>query len=98
MSLLIPVVSYIWTFLVLRNVSVTVRTLPLKSQAGETIENGIILVNPDRLPRLMLHVIENSDVPGYRNESIVNLLPNKKLPIESRVFFPRRGPISVGRL
>ena len=96
LSLLIPVVSYIWTFLVLKDVNVITRTLPPKSQAGETIENGIILVNPNRLPRLMLHIKENSDVPGYRNESIVNLSPNKKLPIESIVFFPRRGQYQLG--
>jgi uncharacterized protein (DUF58 family) len=96
LSLLIPLASYLWTFFILRHIEVEIRTLPLKSQTGETIENQVTLANPDKIPRLMLNIKESSNVPDYRNESIVNLMPGKRLQIKTRVFFPRRGQYLLG--
>jgi uncharacterized protein (DUF58 family) len=96
LSLLLPVASYFWTFFVLRNIKAEIRTLPPRSQAGETIENKLILINPNNIPRLLLNVKENSDIPGYNNHFIVNLLPGKQLSIRSRVLFPRRGLYQLG--
>ncbi len=95
-SLVLPLASYLWTVLVLRNIKTEIRTLPSKSQAGDTISTQITLINTSRIPRLMLNIKELSDVPGYVNQSIVNLLPHKHLPIEARVLFPKRGQYHLG--
>ena len=96
LSLFIFLVSYLWTILVLRGIRVEIKRLPAKTQVGQTIENRIELVNPNRVPRLMLNLKEISNVPGYTNEFITNLSPYQSLPTKTRVLFPRRGQYSLG--
>jgi uncharacterized protein (DUF58 family) len=96
LSCLIPLVSYIWTLLILRGISAEIALLPKRSQAGNSIDSHIKLNNSARYPCLMVSVKEIGDVPGYSNQSVINIMPKKPIDISSRILFTQRGQYRLG--
>ncbi|HSW57271.1 MAG TPA: DUF58 domain-containing protein [Dehalococcoidales bacterium] len=96
LSLLLPLVSYLWTFFVLRNIKAESVPLPAQVKAGDTVTGSLTLINQGRIPRFMLQVEEISSIPGYVNQTTVNLLPERQMQIKSQIYIPKRGKYQAG--
>jgi uncharacterized protein (DUF58 family) len=96
LSILVPVVSYLWTFINIRGLRSEIKTLPSKSQVGNILESHLRLTNLNKIPKLLLRVNENTDLPGYTNISAVNLPSKGVHDLSSKVYFTRRGQYSLG--
>jgi uncharacterized protein (DUF58 family) len=95
-ALLVPLISFSWTFFSLRGIKSEIGTLPPKSRVGEVIHGKLKLTNLNRIPKLLLNVQENTDVPGYSNLSEINLPSRGTITVESDIRFSRRGQYSAG--
>jgi len=95
-SLLLPLIGFLWTYFALRGLNLDIGALPPVSQAGKTIETNITLHNPRSTPRLMLEVEEQTDIPGYWNRRIANLMPKRQLLLSSEIRLQRRGVYHCG--
>jgi hypothetical protein len=72
-SALVLMVSYLWALFADRGVSVTTNKPPEHSQLGERFERSITVENKSRFPRLFIKVGEDTNIPGYQNEKLLNL-------------------------
>ncbi len=96
LSILVPLISYLWTYFNIRGLRGEIRSLPAKAQVGDILVSRLQLSNLNKVPKLLLSVKENADFPGYSNISSVNLPPKKSFSLESRVRCSKRGQYSLG--
>ncbi len=97
LSLAVPLFGYLWTLLSLRGIRGESAELPAKSTAGETIKEKFVLTNSQKLPKWLLTVRENTDIPGHTNIQTVNLAPRASRTLESSIHFTRRGQFTSGK-
>ena len=96
LSLLVPVVSYLWVFFNIRGIRSEVRPLPERSHVGDILEDRLRLININRLPKLLLRVQEHTDFPGHSNVFAANIPSRGECVIQSRLDCSRRGRYSLG--
>jgi uncharacterized protein (DUF58 family) len=90
-------VSFIWSRLGLKGVSVERRPRSLRAQVGRTYEEIIILQNNSRLGKLWLHIRDLSELPGHRASSVTTSI-GKRQSKEwlVRTICTRRGRFRIG--
>lgn len=96
LSVLIPGLSYLWTRLGSRGIESRVTELPEHCQVGAWFEQEVVIVNRSKLPKLLVEVRENTDLPGYHNMLALALPGQGSRHWRSRVFCQRRGRYSLG--
>ena len=96
LTLLVLLVSYLWTIIGIRRISVQVEKPPQHCQVGEKFQQEITLFNSSRIPKFLLKLEENIDMAGEHNTQMLNLLPKSSHRWQTQVYCQRRGRYSVG--
>jgi len=96
LSILVPVISYWWSYSNIRGILYEIKSLPPKSHVGDILETGLKLTNLNRLPKLLLKVQEKTDLPGHNRISAVNLSSRGVTNLQSTVLCTRRGRYKMG--
>jgi uncharacterized protein (DUF58 family) len=95
-SALVLVVSYFWALFANRGIHVTTNKPPEHSQFGERFERNITVENTSRFPRLFIKVGEDTNIPGYQNEKLLNLKSGETQSWQNLLACTRRGQYSIG--
>ena len=96
LSVMVLSISYLWAFVGARGVRVQFSELPQHSQVGSDFNEEFTVFNDSRIPKLLLKLEENTDLPGYNNLMELNLRPKSSLRWQTRVQCLRRGRYSLG--
>ncbi|MFC2006389.1 DUF58 domain-containing protein [Chloroflexota bacterium] len=96
LSVLVLLLSYLWVLFGIRGIRIQVRKLPSHCQVGEYFDEEITAFNHSKLPKLLLKVEENTDLPGHHNISVLNLSPKGSFCRKTRVYCQHRGWYSLG--
>ena len=65
------IISFLWSWLSVRWISIGRRTQARRAQVGRTLEEAFIVRNHAWLPKLWLEVRDHSDLPGHRASHVV---------------------------
>lgn len=95
-SLFVLLLSYLWAFFSLHGIKIRFSKSTERSQVGEWFDEEIIVFNKSRLPKPMITVQENSDLPGHENILSFNISPRSSHVWQTRVYCRRRGQYSLG--
>jgi uncharacterized protein (DUF58 family) len=96
LSILVPLISYLWSYLSIRDIRSEIRSLPENSQVGDILESRLRLINVNKIPKLLLGIRENTNLPGYSNVTAVNIPSHGSHAIESKVRCTQRGHYTLG--
>jgi len=96
LSVLIPLVSYLWALLNIRGISAQSEEPPDHCQVGDQFQQEITVTNNSRIPKLWLEIKGDSDMPGEHNATLLNLSPRATQRWQSVFNCERRGSYSVG--
>ena len=96
LSVLVPLVSYVWTLLSVRGISVQAEPPPEHCQVGKRFQQEITVTNDSRLPKLWLKIEEGTDMPGQYDAAVLNLSSGSCHRWESSVYCSRRGRYDLG--
>jgi uncharacterized protein (DUF58 family) len=90
-------VSFIWSRLALRGVTVERHPRSLRAQVGRTYEEIIKLQNASRITKFWLHIRDLSELPGHRASSVTTSI-GKRQSKEwlVRTICTRRGRFRIG--
>jgi uncharacterized protein (DUF58 family) len=98
LSVLVPLVSYLWTVFGTRGVGASAEAPPEHCQVGERFQQEITVRNDSRIPKPWLRVAEESDLPGHRANTLITLGPwssqNWKASVQCRL----RGLYHLGEV
>ena len=95
-SLLVLLLGYLWAVFSLLRIEVRVWKSSERSKVGEWFDEEITVFNKSRLPKFMITLQENSDLPGHHNMLSLNLPPRSSHFWQARVHCRRRGQYSLG--
>ncbi len=98
LSVLVLLISYLWTLVSIRGFRGYVKTSVEHLQAGQWFEEEVTVVNRSKIPKLFLKVKENTDLPGYSNIAAFNLPPGGSHGWQTKVYCQRRGRYRLGSL
>jgi uncharacterized protein (DUF58 family) len=96
LSILAPLVLLAWSWLNVRGIKAQIRSLPAKTFIGDVLENKLKLTNVSRVPKVMLKIQENTDLPGYSNVASFNLGRGSSYTLNSLACCLRRGKYTLG--
>ncbi|MDO8716905.1 MAG: DUF58 domain-containing protein [Dehalococcoidales bacterium] len=96
LSVMVLLISYFWALIGTRGIRVQFGELPERSQVGASFDEDITVFNDSRIPKLLLKLEENTDMPGYNNLMELNLRPKSSLHWQTRVYCQRRGRYHLG--
>ncbi len=98
LSALVLLLSYLWTLLGLRGLTGQVKKSSERCQVGEWLGEEITVLNSSKVPKLLVKVQENTDLPGHHNMAAFNLSPGSSHCWRTEVYCQRRGRYSLGAL
>ncbi|MGD2177178.1 MAG: DUF58 domain-containing protein, partial [Anaerolineae bacterium] len=91
------VLSWGWSKLALRGVTLERTTRTLRAHVGQFFEERFYLENKGRLPRLWLYVRDRSDLPGSQGSRVLNLIGGQeRRTYRARSRLVQRGMFSLG--
>lgn len=95
----IIVISFLWSWLNVRQVRVSRFTRARRSQVGRVAEEQFEITNMSRLPKLWLEVRDHSELPGHYASRVLNSLgPRRNRRWQVRTVCQRRGRFRLGPL
>lgn len=89
---LLLIVSWVWSWHILRGVKMIRKARTTRAQVGQILEERIEVENPGRLPRLWLAVSDSSTLPGSQASRLFPLVE----PRRGRTFLSRTRILSRG--
>ncbi len=98
LSVLVLLLSYLWSRLGIGGIEGQVKPPAKHCQVGESFEEEAIISNVSLLPKLLVKVWENTDLPGHSNRQAINLSPRGSYRWQTRVHCQRRGRYRLGSL
>lgn len=98
LSVLVLLLGYLWTFLGIRGIEAQVKKLQERCQVGEWFDEEITVFNRSKMPKLLIEVKENTDLPGHHNMLAFNLSPGSSHSWRVKVYCQRRGQYHLGSL
>ncbi|MBI2829691.1 MAG: DUF58 domain-containing protein [Chloroflexi bacterium] len=98
LSIVALAVGYLWSYLNIRGISVQTRIPAQKYHAGDWFEAEHTVSNDSWLPKPMVQAQVSTDLPGYEDSAIINLVPRGSYSWHSKVFCARRGFFTIGPL
>jgi uncharacterized protein (DUF58 family) len=93
---LVLLASYLWAVFGSRGIHVSVDKLPEHCQVGGRFNHSVTVENKSKYPHLFLRAGEQTDMPGYQNARILNLLPGRVQTWQSVVDCTHRGLYNIG--
>jgi uncharacterized protein (DUF58 family) len=87
-----------WTWLGLRGLRAETDGSPQYCHAGDSFKEELTVVNDGRLPKLLLQVEEDTDLPGYRNAQVMKLSAQERQIFQTVVKCRRRGQYHLGAI
>ncbi|MDP7109569.1 MAG: DUF58 domain-containing protein [Dehalococcoidales bacterium] len=96
LSVLVLLISYLWISFGIRGVRVQFGHLPERSQVGTWFNEEITVFNNSRVPKLLLKLEKDTNLPGYNPLTILNLWPQKSLRWQTSVHCQSRGRYRLG--
>jgi uncharacterized protein (DUF58 family) len=96
LSILAPAVSYWWSFSNIRGIRCDPRSLPYVIHVGDVLDTSLRIININKLPKLLLKVRENTDLPGYSRVTAVNIPSRGASTVPSKIICNRRGLFTIG--
>lgn len=97
LSALVPL-SYLWAWLSLRGLEVSVQRYAQRVQAGQQAEERIRVCNRFPFPKLWLDVEDPSDMPGQTIRSVITLRARGLRSWKAAALCRRRGVYTIGPL
>ncbi|MBI2836405.1 MAG: DUF58 domain-containing protein [Chloroflexi bacterium] len=97
LSALVALLGYAWTYFSARGIRVEFGETPARSQVGAGFNEEVTVRNESRLPKLLLKLEENTDLPGYRNTVMLNLRAQSSISWQTHVECRRRGQYHLGQ-
>ncbi|MFO7742121.1 MAG: DUF58 domain-containing protein [Anaerolineae bacterium] len=94
---LLLVLSWVWSKLSLRGVTVERQARSRRAHVGQIFEERFRVENKGHLPRLWLHVRDGSDLPGSRGSRVLTLVgAGERRSYRVRTRLVQRGTFSLG--
>jgi len=90
------VVSYVWSRFSVRGLRLQRHVRARRVQAGETLEEHLILHNASLAPRYWLQVQDHSTLPGHAASRVVDLAPGETRSWSVHTVCRRRGEYFLG--
>jgi uncharacterized protein (DUF58 family) len=91
------VVSWLWSWHILRGVKFLRRSRTTRAQVGHILEERMEVDNPGRLPRLWLAIIDKSTLPGSQGSRLFPVVePRRGRTYLSRTRLLKRGVFPLG--
>ncbi|MFC1940118.1 DUF58 domain-containing protein [Chloroflexota bacterium] len=98
LTVLVLLTGYLWTVFGSRGISVQAKNSPEHCQVGESFDEEVTVFNSSKLPKPLLRVEENTDLPGNHNISALSLPPRGSSSWQNSIFCQRRGYYSLGSI
>jgi uncharacterized protein (DUF58 family) len=98
LSIAVIAMSYVWTRISSRGITGKVRISTERSQVGESFDEEVSISNNSRLPKLLVKVQEESNIPGHTNTAAFNLSPRGTFKWNNTVNCLNRGKYRMGSL
>ncbi len=95
-SLLVFLLSYLWTVFNLRSIEVRVNKPSEYSQVSEWFDEEITVSNKSRLPKFAITIEGNTNLPGNHNTLSLDLPPRSSHLWKARFNCQHRGQYSLG--
>jgi uncharacterized protein (DUF58 family) len=97
LGILVIIVSWLWTQLSLRGVSVKRRTRSLRASVGDTFEEHFELANESRIGKLWIELTNESNMPGAQGSRLMTMVGRKQKRTHiARTWLFRRGGFRLG--
>jgi uncharacterized protein (DUF58 family) len=88
--------AFLWTWLGLRGLRAESGGSPEYCHAGDSFKQELTVINDAGLPKVLLQVEEDSDLPGYRNALVMKLSAHERQTWQALVKCRRRGRYHLG--
>ena len=95
LTILVLLVSLLWSFVNLRWINLTVRRNYQTLRVGDYVQTNITLENSSPLPAFGLEINELAEIPGHTSATIVNVSPYQSLQLTINVPLKKRGVYQV---
>lgn len=93
---LLVALGYLWSRWNVRGLKAEVRRLTPEVQAGQWLEEMVVVHNQSWLPKFLLEVHHLTDLPGHINRRVVHILPHSSATFVGRNLCQQRGLFSFG--
>jgi uncharacterized protein (DUF58 family) len=90
------VVSFVWSRLSLRGLTVTRWTATDRAQVGDLLVERVRVENTSRFAKLWLEVLDHSELPGHRLSRVIHLGPRDSANWKAQTWCTRRGRFRLG--
>lgn len=90
--------SYLWSLLGIRGITARFEKSAERCQVGGTFDEEITVFSSSRIPKLLIRVEENTNLPKHHNASIFNLSAKGSYYWKTEVYCWRRGQYTLGTL
>lgn len=98
LAVVVLLLSYFWVLLGIRGLTGQVKKSSERCQVGERFGEEITIFNSSQLPKVLVMVGENTDLPGHHNMAAFNLSPRSSHCWQTEVYCRRRGQYRLGTL
>jgi uncharacterized protein (DUF58 family) len=98
LSVLVLLLSYLWTYLSTRGLDSQAKKVPECCQVGEYFDEEFTVFSSRRIPTPLIEVQEDTDLPGHHNMVAFNLSSQSSYGWHNRVYCQRRGQYHLGAL
>lgn len=88
--------SYLWSLVSLRGITVKSAVANNSLQVGQNAESHLTIHNNSLLPKIDLEVYQRSEVPGHGVSRIVSLSPHRTITWTDKFLCERRGRYNLG--
>ncbi|MFC1908260.1 DUF58 domain-containing protein [Chloroflexota bacterium] len=96
LSVLVLLISYLWVLFGTRGLGINVRKPPDYCQVGDWIDGEITVFNNSRIPKLLLKMEENTDLPGQHTILALSLSSGVSYCLQTSTYCRRRGHYRLG--
>jgi len=90
------VVSFVWSRLSLRGLTVTRRTATDRAQVGDLLVERVRVENASRFAKLWVEVLDHSELPGHRLSRVIHLGVRDAANWKAQTWCARRGRFRLG--
>ncbi|MFC1958666.1 DUF58 domain-containing protein [Chloroflexota bacterium] len=98
LSILVLLLSYLWALLGIHGITGQVKKSSERCQVGEWFSEETTVLSSSKIPKLLIKVQENTDLPGHHNMMAFNLSPRSSHRWQTEVYCQRRGQYELGDL
>lgn len=98
MLVVLLIVTFVWSRVSLRGLSVTRATMGDRAQVGQEIDERLRITNNSRWGKLWVEIRDHTTMPGHDASQVVSLLPHGSARWHVRSLCLYRGRFTIGPL